>query len=106
MSKCEHGLTSRECYVCMSPMREEQGGGMDKDTIIRLAQDSGLLAILEKYAHEFLDGIFDLDMCGELERFAALIAAHEREACAQLCDDIWQEDGTAMRCRDAIRSRK
>lgn len=29
----------------------------------------------------------------------------EREACAQLCDDIWQEDGTAMQCRDAIRSR-
>jgi hypothetical protein len=40
-----------------------------------------------------------------LARFAALVAAAEREACAQLCDDIWQHDGTAMKCRDALRSK-
>ena len=59
---------------------------MDRDTIIRLAREAGLLVILEKYAHEFLDGVFDLDMCGELERFAALVAAHEREACALIAE--------------------
>lgn len=26
------------------------------------------------------------------------------EDAAKVCDDIWQEDGTAMQCRDAIRS--
>ena len=29
----------------------------------------------------------------------------EREACAKVCDDIWQEDGTAYNCREAIRAR-
>lgn len=29
----------------------------------------------------------------------------EREACARLCDDLWQEDGTAYDCRTAIRAR-
>lgn len=36
------------------------------------------------------------------ERFAALVL----EDAAKVCDDIWQEDGTAMQCRDAIRSLK
>lgn len=52
-----------------------------------------------------------------LERFAALIASRvaakasaasasvEREACAKICDDIWQEDGTAFDCRESIRAR-
>ena len=38
----------------------------------------------------------------ELERFAALVL----EEAAKVCDDIWQEDGTAMQCRDAIRALK
>lgn len=29
----------------------------------------------------------------------------EREECARLCDDLWQEDGTAYQCREAIRAR-
>lgn len=37
-----------------------------------------------------------------LERFAALVL----EEAAKECDEIWQEDGTAMQCRDAIRSLK
>lgn len=37
-----------------------------------------------------------------LERFAALVL----EEAAKVCDDIWQEDGTAMQCREAIRSMK
>lgn len=28
------------------------------------------------------------------------------EDAAKVCDDIWQEDGTAMQCRDAIRALK
>jgi hypothetical protein len=41
----------------------------------------------------------------EIERFAALVAAAEREACAKVCDDLWQEDKTAHDCREAIRAR-
>lgn len=39
---------------------------------------------------------------GAVERFAALVL----EEAAKVCDDIWQEDGTAMQCRDAIRALK
>jgi hypothetical protein len=45
-----------------------------------------------------------------LARFAALVAAQEREACAALCDarymgDNNREDMEARRCAEAIRSR-
>ncbi len=39
----------------------------------------------------------------DLERFAALVAAHEREACAKLCDGWTHADGD--RCAAAIRER-
>ena len=49
-----------------------------------------------------------------LERFAALVAAHEREACAKVCDELkamYQEAGWdnresgASQCAAAIRAR-
>ena len=47
---------------------------MDKDDIIKMAQEAG-----------FATSWTEAD--GEaLERFAALVAAHEREACAKVCD--------------------
>jgi len=30
MSKCEHGLTTKECYVCMSPKYAERQQALDK----------------------------------------------------------------------------
>ena len=51
---------------------------------------------------------------GYLERFAALVAAHEREQCAQLCDDMaveWHKfvgkgpGGTITGIAAAIRAR-
>lgn len=45
----------------------------------------------------------------ELERFTALVAAAEREACAVVCEDIDEyyegEDVLATWCADAIRAR-
>ena len=45
----------------------------------------------------------------ELEAFAALVRADEREACARVCDDIATEDGWegsyANGCAVAIRAR-
>jgi hypothetical protein len=29
----------------------------------------------------------------------------EREACAVVCDDLWEDDGTAYDCAEAIRAR-
>ena len=50
------------------------------------------------------------------EKFAALVAAHEREACAKVCDDLPPPEGynivetsfwdvTSLACGDAIRAR-
>jgi hypothetical protein len=50
---------------------------MDREDIIRMAQEC-------QFAHYYESG--DLVAMPQLERFAALVAAHEREACAKVCD--------------------
>ena len=74
---------------------------MNRDDIIRMAREAefGFMTEKPKSATHMQCGIDDL------ERFAALVAAAEREACAKVCDDLWQEDKTAYDCREAIRSR-
>ena len=52
---------------------------MTQDEIIRMAREAGAN---ERWG---FDG-FDF-FPHELERFAALVAAHEREACAKVCDE-------------------
>ena len=49
----------------------------------------------------------------QVQRFAALVAAHEREACAQVCEILEAEDDSfyvefsgAIDCAAAIRARK
>ena len=41
----------------------------------------------------------------ELEECVALVAAHEREECANLCDRLANRMMTAEECADAIRAR-
>ena len=88
---------------------------MNRKDIIRMAReaDLGFLLNANWLMHE------------ELERFAALVAsaernriwtqehwteyehaivAQEREACAKVCDDLWEDDGTAYDCAEAIRT--
>jgi hypothetical protein len=71
---------------------------------------------------EQVGGVFDVLALGrhdgvlftrtELERFAELVAAHEREECAQVCEDAKQEyNGIGHErefkytCAEAIRAR-
>jgi hypothetical protein len=68
---------------------------MTRDDIIRMAKeagwDSGLVMLV-----------------GNLEVFAALVAAAEREACAKVCDELRDEDGFepyGTECAAAIRVR-
>jgi hypothetical protein len=59
---------------------------MTRDDIIRMARESGL---------EFHDEISDpwTVLLPELTRFAELVAAAEREACAKMFDgDVWAYD--------------
>jgi len=81
---------------------------MTRDDIIRMARES------EQYADKFCSGIGDTGQHHWFdaynERFAALVAAHEREACAKVCEarnmgDNNREDAEAKRCAAAIRAR-
>jgi hypothetical protein len=47
------------------------------------------------------------DTLEELERFAALVASAEREACAKVCEDqdAWNMDDPASTAAKAIRAR-
>ena len=71
---------------------------MTQDEIIEMARQAGI------GWGERLGGMPEF-----LERFAKLVAQHEREACAKLCDEIATEDGWeggyAYRCVEAIRAR-
>ncbi len=62
---------------------------MTKDEIIEMTRQSGGFDATPKF----------------LETFAKLVAQHEREACAKVCDDLWEDDGTAYDCAEAIRAR-
>lgn len=76
---------------------------MTKDDIIRMAREVADIETDYRGREEFI-----FDSYG-IERFANLVAAAEREACAVLCDQISDEDGFegayADRCAIAIRER-
>ena len=59
---------------------------MTRDEIIRMAQEIGLdyKTSAEEFNSPYCDGIYFDD----LECFAALVAAAEREECAKLCDKL------------------
>ena len=70
---------------------------MTRDDVIRMAREAGILA--PQYR----------DHVEQLERFAALVAAAEREACAVVCDDFehsnWGYMQGSVLCAAAIRAR-
>ncbi len=71
---------------------------MTKDEIIKLAEQAG-------FSRTHSGGV-QLWLCNknDIERFASLVAEHEREACALACDDV----GDFMLSQDyadAIRAR-
>ena len=61
---------------------------MTRDDIIKMAREAGLLEIIDDAYQE------RADWGDYVERFAALVAAAEREACAKVCEqrgDGWLE---------------
>ena len=63
---------------------------MTQDDILRMAREAGMTTM----AHD-----------SRIARFAALIAAAEREACADICDQHASVEGIAQRCAEQIRAR-
>ena len=81
---------------------------MDRDNIIKMAKEAGLLPIdigptIETWQMRRKEE--------SLVRFAELVAAHEREACAKVCEErqeVFQKyytKGLAAMCAEAIRAR-
>ncbi len=68
---------------------------MNRDDIIRMAKEAEAWSLVDH------DGI------AALERFANLVAAAEREACAKACDKLGDEyaDANPADCAFAIRER-
>jgi hypothetical protein len=59
---------------------------MNRDDILRMARNAKLPMAWIKES-----GVLTWS---ELERFAALVAAEEREACAKVCDHVtWSDEG-------------
>ena len=73
---------------------------MTRDDIIKMAREAGFNPVSYTGANLEL-----------FERFAALVAAHEREACAKVCEErqeVFQKyytKGLAAMCAEAIRAR-
>ena len=81
---------------------------MTKDDIIRMAREAG-------FEFNSLGGTYTNGSLSEnLERFAKLVAAAEREACAKVCETLWntpdngmatEEEAYGEKCAEAIRAR-
>ena len=67
---------------------------MNHDDIIRMAREAGLTSVIDAHHKEYGSGAFDLSLYEEVTRFAALVAAAEREACAKVCYELpWKDMG-------------
>ena len=74
---------------------------MNKETVLELARVAGLAESVDDY-----NPYWTADDTDTLERFAKLIAEHEREECAKVCESEGERiDASWMSCANAIRSR-
>lgn len=74
---------------------------MTRDDIIRMAREVGAGEPESLYGRTDYFAMTEY----ELERFAALVAAAEREACAQVCEAEASIEDIAQRCSANIRAR-
>jgi hypothetical protein len=72
---------------------------MNKEDIIRMAQEAGW-----SVRGGFVMPTHAGHITHELERFAALVASNEREACAKICDEFCY-GSTKILVEKAIRAR-
>lgn len=83
---------------------------MNRDNIIRMAKKAGFNQILATNAGAdvWIDDGFYVE---EMERFAALVAAAERETCAKLCEEMedrenpYERNVAVLDCASAIRAK-
>jgi len=78
---------------------------MNQDEIFRMAREAGVTKPAEPDAWDIFQFNYET-----LERFAAIVAAYEREECAKLCEDEIERirplySVTAENCTKVIRAR-
>ncbi len=88
---------------------------MTKDDIMRMAREAGLhSAVLLRIYDDREAALCDSEIAElrKIERFSTLVAAAEREACAKVCDTVWNGDADTYEsteacndCAAAIRER-
>ena len=79
---------------------------MDREEIIRMAREAGCKPFRSP---EHWDDVQVFATPDVLERFAALVAEHEREACAKAVEDYcgaWDDKGYALATAIRARSEK
>ena len=75
---------------------------MDRELIIRLAREAGLWEMLEGYANEYVCGNAEEDCLPELQRFAALVAAHKEKEMQERIDALFALYEQACQQRDQL----
>ena len=88
---------------------------MTRDDVIRMAREAGFrsgnITLSAGEPIPFVAPLSATNCIVELENFAAIVAAAEREACANVCAShggIWQKEmlaDTALRLAAAVRAR-
>ena len=77
-------------------------------TVIEMAQEAGLRSavLLHMYGKESALCDSEIEELRQLERFAELVRADEREACLEIADDCADSDMHASMVANAIRNRR
>ena len=70
---------------------------MNRGDIIRMVREVADKDKVDPYLNEFV-----VLTPEELERFAALVAAHEREACAKVCEELLSVISAGDEHRDGV----
>ena len=87
---------------------------MNRQDIIRMVKEAGLELDGENIFSPKSDPQVDVHIA-DLEAFAALVVSDEREACAKVCEKLWDTPANGMateeqsygnECAEAIRARK
>jgi hypothetical protein len=82
---------------------------MNREDIIRMAQEAGFY--IEHNEIYSMSTQSDHELTEPIERFAKLVAQHEREACAKACEEVYTGEEascdwpTPEMCATAIRAR-
>ena len=79
---------------------------MTRDDIIRMAREAGMEVHERKGEIRIGSAVITgCDSTEQVTRFAALVAAAEREACAKLCESRLLKHDLGYQCAAAIRAR-